>query len=231
MKDTKHRGFTLIELLVVIAIIAILAAILFPVFAQARDKARGISCLSNLKNIVLAAHMYVQDYDEMMIPSNTNDGVNEYFWPTLVMPYNKSRQIHWCPTFGIPDTEGWDEWGLSLISHYGINSWGAAYYYTGSLWPLRKLGLQNRPAERVWFMDTQYWDPPAAEAYSWGYFEFWTQSMCSDNSTMWAPRHQEGVNCSFLDGHAKYVKKSSVVQAGNAFYKLEFWGDVWSAEN
>src|SRR5205823_5009694 len=64
MKRTDRSGFTLIELLVVIAIIAILAAILFPVFAQARDKARGASCLSNMKQIGLGAVMYAQDYDE-----------------------------------------------------------------------------------------------------------------------------------------------------------------------
>jgi prepilin-type N-terminal cleavage/methylation domain-containing protein len=65
MKTVSHRsGFTLIELLVVIAIIAILAAILFPVFAQAREKARGISCLSNTKQLSLGLLMYVQDYDE-----------------------------------------------------------------------------------------------------------------------------------------------------------------------
>jgi len=65
---SRKRGFTLIELLVVIAIIAILAAILFPVFAQAREKARAISCLSNCKQMGTAVLMYAQDYDESIVP-------------------------------------------------------------------------------------------------------------------------------------------------------------------
>ena len=68
MKVTRKRGFTLIELLVVIAIIAILAAILFPVFAKAREKARTASCQSNLKQLALGAMMYAQDYDERVNP-------------------------------------------------------------------------------------------------------------------------------------------------------------------
>jgi prepilin-type N-terminal cleavage/methylation domain-containing protein/prepilin-type processing-associated H-X9-DG protein len=72
---TRPAGFTLIELLVVIAIIAILAAILFPVFAQARAKARQASCLSNLKQIGLGAMMYSQDYDEMIVPIQVYSGV------------------------------------------------------------------------------------------------------------------------------------------------------------
>src|SRR5439155_20438681 len=85
----KRRGFTLIELLVVIAIIAILAAILFPVFAQARDKARGAACLSNLKQMGMALMMYMQDNDEKSVwfynaqvaaAGNPSNFLNGYWW-------------------------------------------------------------------------------------------------------------------------------------------------------
>lgn len=83
----RRNAFTLIELLVVIAIIAILAAILFPVFAQAREKARQATCTSNLKQIVLAANMYAQDYDEIW-PGNINyGGNNQIFWWQGLPPY------------------------------------------------------------------------------------------------------------------------------------------------
>src|SRR5687767_7261208 len=89
-----RRGFTLIELLVVIAIIAILAAILFPVFAQAREKARAISCLSNTKQLALAVQMYVQDYDEVL-PMRQDPQATNNTWPWPVMsgklnPYIKN---------------------------------------------------------------------------------------------------------------------------------------------
>jgi prepilin-type N-terminal cleavage/methylation domain-containing protein/prepilin-type processing-associated H-X9-DG protein len=94
MEQTK-RGFTLIELLVVIAIIAILAAILFPVFAQAREKARAITCLSNEKQLGLAVMMYVQDYNECYpegAPNGTGSG-----WACQIYPYVKSTGAFKCP--------------------------------------------------------------------------------------------------------------------------------------
>jgi len=100
----RRRGFTLIELLVVIAIIAILAAILFPVFAQARSKARQASCMSNEKQTGLAIMMYAQDYDESLLhwgyayggaPCNGN----WVYWHTLIQPYMKSPQLLLSPGF------------------------------------------------------------------------------------------------------------------------------------
>jgi prepilin-type N-terminal cleavage/methylation domain-containing protein/prepilin-type processing-associated H-X9-DG protein len=89
---SRTRGFTLIELLVVIAIIAILAAILFPVFAKAREKARTNTCMNNQRQIAIAMQMYVQDHDEMFIP---NTGTNA--WSSLLKDYNEPT-IYDCPT-------------------------------------------------------------------------------------------------------------------------------------
>ncbi|MBC8101673.1 MAG: DUF1559 domain-containing protein [Cytophagales bacterium] len=102
-------GFTLIELLVVIAIIAILAAILFPVFAQARAKARQTACLSNMKQMGTAAMMYTQDYDEALIPSwigesGWGDGhPGDQRWMDLAWVYTKNEQIFNCPENGRED--------------------------------------------------------------------------------------------------------------------------------
>src|SRR5260221_10321275 len=100
----RHRqraGFTLIELLVVIAIIAILAAILFPVFAQAREKARQTTCASNLRQQGMAAVMYAQDYDTRYVPW-WGDGVARGLgWSSILMPYAKNEQLFTCPSDGV----------------------------------------------------------------------------------------------------------------------------------
>src|SRR5512142_1231654 len=101
----RSKGFTLIELLVVIAIIAILAAILFPVFAKAREKARQASCLSNQKQIGLAMMQYVQDYDETYPASwLTNADYTVYYasYVDSLMPYMKSEAIWFCPSLPKP---------------------------------------------------------------------------------------------------------------------------------
>jgi prepilin-type N-terminal cleavage/methylation domain-containing protein len=140
----KRAGFTLIELLVVIAIIAILAAILFPVFAQAREAARKATCISNTKHLGLGTMMYVQDYDEMYPcnswdtpPINTadNDTGNAGFlsatqWVWRIMPYIKNKQIFVCPSdpnsksgwTGYDTTPGCDgAWGVPTPISYGHN--------------------------------------------------------------------------------------------------------------
>src|SRR6266480_1485598 len=101
----KRTGFTLIELLVVIAIIAILAAILFPVFAQAREKARQATCLSNLKQIGLGMMMYAQDYDEILCNSHyCTDGTSscaealKVRWRNAIDPYMKNNNVRGCPS-------------------------------------------------------------------------------------------------------------------------------------
>jgi prepilin-type N-terminal cleavage/methylation domain-containing protein/prepilin-type processing-associated H-X9-DG protein len=118
MNDRKRLGFTLIELLVVIAIIAILAAILFPVFAQAREKARAITCLSNEKEIGLATMMYVQDYDEQY-PNGSDSfgGKHPVGWAGQLYPYVKSMGVLKCPD----DSTG------GLVSYAYNNNVGSNY--------------------------------------------------------------------------------------------------------
>ena len=94
--ERARNGFTLIELLVVIAIIAILAAILFPVFARARGNARRASCMSNEKQIALGMMQYTQDYDEKL-PLYSNVPAINVYWPAVIQPYVKSTQLFTCP--------------------------------------------------------------------------------------------------------------------------------------
>lgn len=150
-QSSRSRAFTLIELLVVIAIIAILAAILFPVFAQAREAARKTSCLSNLKQLGTGAAMYSQDYDELTIPmfldyqSQNPRGC----WFHTIQPYVKNWQVMVCPSgestwgLGWPDSEG----GVKGRA-YGINDEMAGWTTS------RSLARISRPADLVQFADS-----------------------------------------------------------------------------
>ena len=102
--NRKANAFTLIELLVVIAIIAILAAILFPVFAQAREKARSASCLSNMKQLGLALNMYQQDYDGTLMQTTYEDPTLKIHWSFILQPYVKNVGIFVCPSDASPVT-------------------------------------------------------------------------------------------------------------------------------
>ncbi len=130
----RWRGFTLIELLVVIAIIAILAAILFPVFARAREKARTASCQSNLKQIILGALMYANDYDETFLPMWTQSWFQgqsgRIWWQGLVQPYVKNVQMFACPTGVAYGWRGKETWaGPTVVGGIYANCANAADSY------------------------------------------------------------------------------------------------------
>jgi prepilin-type N-terminal cleavage/methylation domain-containing protein/prepilin-type processing-associated H-X9-DG protein len=119
IKISKVRGFTLIELLVVIAIIAILAAILFPVFAKVREKARQISCLSNEKQIGLGFMQYVQDNDETFPWIEVNNVANSASWAGEIYPYVKSQNVFQCPDNPNKNSQMNTNWGPNNIPQLG----------------------------------------------------------------------------------------------------------------
>jgi prepilin-type N-terminal cleavage/methylation domain-containing protein len=126
----ERSGFTLIELLVVIAIIAILAAMLFPVFAQAREKARAIACLSNSRQLATANFMYTQDYDEVILPS-TNYAVAISdplrIWPAMVQPYVKNQGVFTCPSAqNAKFATDWSLRGYAPIGYNGLTAYDPA---------------------------------------------------------------------------------------------------------
>src|SRR5437763_9514576 len=151
MRRTRKPAFTLIELLVVIAIIAILAAILFPVFAQAREKARMTTCISNMRQIGTACMMYVQDYDETFPyirfhSAGAKKGLFTITWKNVIRPYVKSLDVFACPSnpfsrtvAGMPGTagntvpgmnsEGWQvEPEQRMPISYSMNSCASTWY-------------------------------------------------------------------------------------------------------
>jgi len=190
----KLKGFTLIELLVVIAIIAILAAILFPVFAKAREKARQTSCLSNLKQLGLGCLQYQQDYDEQQLQSwfGPNGyaqsvpgvpGVAAYKWMDAIYPYVKSVDVYHCPDdAGLDKGTGKYVYYQNLTgpdnTHYGSYGMNAMYFgdrgpngtETG---PGNGLGSLNQiaaPANTVWIADSDsnyQFDTPDRPSTNW----------------------------------------------------------------
>jgi prepilin-type N-terminal cleavage/methylation domain-containing protein/prepilin-type processing-associated H-X9-DG protein len=137
MKSRNNNGFTLIELLVVIAIIAILAAILFPVFAQARERARSVSCLSNIKQLGTGLMMYVQDYDETMpaafatVAPINGGGTNAIPYDQQLMPYIKNNQLFTCNSDAL--NRFWPDMGSLWDGSYLNRRIRRSYGYVGSI--------------------------------------------------------------------------------------------------
>jgi len=186
------QGFTLIELLVVIAIIAILAAILFPVFARAREKARQSSCLSNLKQLGLATLMYTQDYDGRFPAGAYNPGTGYIFWYQVIYPYTKNSQIYICPS------ASYNFDAASLYVSYAYNSVPQGTYR----------GLN-------WVSDADITAPSQCLVMAdcpWATFEAvahvsdWFTSLADPWSGRLVKRHNEGFDAAYADGHAKFVK-------------------------
>jgi prepilin-type N-terminal cleavage/methylation domain-containing protein/prepilin-type processing-associated H-X9-DG protein len=182
-----RKGFTLIELLVVIAIIAILAAILFPVFAKAREKARQSSCLSNVKQLGIALLSYAQDNDEMFHPHR--DTAQTYAWMDIINPYVKNSQIFKCPSGTGPGVRVGTNVN-NIYTHYGYNWRQLGSDTAGSQ---RSLGSVTMPAETITYSDSV--------SYVVSYYEHFYYPMAV---------HNEGSNVGFVDGHAKWFRRDAI---------------------
>jgi prepilin-type N-terminal cleavage/methylation domain-containing protein/prepilin-type processing-associated H-X9-DG protein len=233
MRRTEKRAFTLIELLVVIAIIAILAAILFPVFAQARERARMSACLSNMRQIGSSLMMYAQDYDETL-PYIRFHGVGAcpkgaqcYVWKNAIRPYLKNLDVLGCPSNpyshtvpGLPGTEpsklgtnaeGWElEPEQRMPISYGMNScaatWIPADDKSNKPGPPTRLGQLVRPADTIMIAENQNL-PYADILINW----LWQQGRCNGIFA-----HSSKVaNFIFYDGHVKSKKWLATVYPFN----------------
>ena len=165
MRCKYLHGFTLIELLVVIAIIGILAAILFPVFARARETARRTSCRSNLKQIGLGLLQYAQDFDEQntrswYLNSGVSSATGSYKWMDAIYPYVKSEQLFNCPSHSLPvnippSSSIFDSYKLRDGTKWGSYAANVTYYGDGDLNPFfsRALASWETPSTTIYAVD------------------------------------------------------------------------------
>jgi len=232
MQKNVKRGFTLIELLVVIAIIAILAAILFPVFARARENARRASCQSNLKQIALGVFMYDQDYDEKLPTVSVVDTTanvsasNPYGWADALQPYLKSTQIFQCPS----ET---NSTGTGTLNNLTPDPTATNYtdYYINSIAAGKADAQFNSPASTILLGDGADTSTTGSSRYSsngLGYTVLdgtgagtalptaaTSATMAATGTTYLfqnagAGRHLDGSNFAFADGHVKWLKGSII---------------------
>lgn len=223
----KRKAFTLIELLVVIAIIAILAAILFPVFARARENARRASCQSNLKQIGLGIAQYTQDYDERLLPyyyavpvtmpaSEYPMGVwtsEMWYWQQILDPYTKSKQVYVCPSSYIQskDKPCYGQYGINLnptnlkINISAIESAATLYMVMDSGNYTVDPGYTIAAGGGSWYL-------PGTGAVGA------TGSVTSTyDADFQNGRHFGGVNMAFADGHVKWLKAEVVLSEAKKF--------------
>jgi len=185
-------GFTLIELLVVIAIIAILAAILFPVFAKAREKARQASCISNLKQIGLATTQYAQDYDECTMHADHATG---YSWYAPLQPYIKSDQVFRCPSMG-------SRGAVTTKTDYIIN---------GVFGHGISLAAFQTPAEQIIFAERRRDEDEEDYHVFYNTAEF-------ELDAIEDKRHFDGSNYAFADGHVKWMRWEQTLKPSGDIY-------------
>ncbi|HQK96022.1 MAG TPA: DUF1559 domain-containing protein [Armatimonadota bacterium] len=247
-KETRvryRRGFTLIELLVVIAIIAILAAILFPVFAKAREKARQASCLSNVKQLALGAVMYAQDWDQVTLAYGMGDSLGQViYWPSLIYPYTKNMQISVCNSHYYDYTAN-NSWtsplnlgrdgqpigpGGAFQISYCLNgietyngAWGPVSWSDGASRHFGPAGQPDAaieaPAETLLIFEACCPDMHNAQhMYGWGYNPAWP---CQPRI-----RHNGGMNIGFCDGHGKWMKYSQITPDKLSAVKSGAWSGI-----
>jgi prepilin-type N-terminal cleavage/methylation domain-containing protein/prepilin-type processing-associated H-X9-DG protein len=194
-----RRGFTLIELLVVIAIIAILAAILFPVFARAREKARQSSCLSNIKQIGLAVNMYVQDYDETMPMAIAGVPPVLFTISENLDPYIKNLQIWDCPSK--EDSVNLSAIGKPNVSYsFDVGTAVPAGSSSGRLFGVPAAGTLSTRLAMIREPSTIALCCDAVGAVDASF----TSTIVEDD------RHNDGCNYGFADGHAKWDRPESI---------------------
>jgi prepilin-type N-terminal cleavage/methylation domain-containing protein/prepilin-type processing-associated H-X9-DG protein len=226
------KAFTLIELLIVIAIIAILAAILFPVFARARENARRSSCQSNLKQISLGVLQYRQDFDELSIITTTDrssPNVNGRGWAFNLQPYLKSTQIYQCPS---ETTSPSDDVTSNGYTDYWINHNNTLYDSSSNITGGINETSMPFPTMTVMLGDgdktggagtvgnnqsccagTSSYDMKPEGSWDWGWYLVGQATVRADGARQdrgtGGIRHLDGINLAFFDGHVKWYKAES----------------------